>query len=533
MAAIYNATATASETTTLVVGDGTTTVSIASATYSSIADQVTAIQGGSGYSSLLFTVDVNSGGDGIAFTYKSAGAVASTPTFTGTGSTHTITNPTVGVSVATAVTGVAAEYSVTGTASETTTLVVSDGTTTISVDSATYANIAAQVSAIQASSGYDSLKFSVSSNDAGNGFKLTYKTTGLVSSTPTFTGSASSHTVNSTITGVTPVNAATTTTLQVQTDTPDGVVKAINDANTGVTATLLDTGTSSSTYRIMLSGQSGGDGIFTITSTPDLGFHDTANLLQSAQDSVIQYDGLTLNRSSNQLDDVLEGVTLNLLDTSSSAVTVSISNDKSTLKASISDMIVAYNDVTTLFDTFADPEGVDELSGSLSGDISMVGFIKEKIRAAVFGSSSTPSNDITALRHLGVTMNEFGDVKFDETTYDAAVATSYDDIVTMLTADTTNENLYTTTSKGLAQDVATILEGFTESTGIITSRETSTTKELSGHQDELVKLEKRMDVVYARYLQQFGAMETLMATLGSTKDYLTSQFETLKKAYDD
>ena len=41
-----------------------------------------------------------------------------------------------------------------------------------------------------------------------------------------------------------------------------------------------------------------------------------------------------------------------------------------------------------------------------------------------------------------------------------------------------------------------------------------------------------MERVYDRYLMQFGAMETLMATLDSTKDYLTSQFETLSKAYD-
>ena len=133
ISAIYNATATPSETTTLVVGDGATTVSVVSASYSSIADQVSAIQGGSGYGDLLFTVAVNSDNDGVAFTYKTAGSVASTPTFTGSASTHTVTNPTVGVSVLTPVTGVAAEYNVTGTASETTTLAVSDGTTTVSI----------------------------------------------------------------------------------------------------------------------------------------------------------------------------------------------------------------------------------------------------------------------------------------------------------------------------------------------------------------------------------------------------------------
>ncbi len=59
VAAVYNATAAASETTTLVVGDGTNTVSVGSATYNSIVDQVTAIQNGTGYNNLLFTVGVN------------------------------------------------------------------------------------------------------------------------------------------------------------------------------------------------------------------------------------------------------------------------------------------------------------------------------------------------------------------------------------------------------------------------------------------------------------------------------------------
>jgi flagellar capping protein FliD len=41
-----------------------------------------------------------------------------------------------------------------------------------------------------------------------------------------------------------------------------------------------------------------------------------------------------------------------------------------------------------------------------------------------------------------------------------------------------------------------------------------------------------MDSVYNRYLEQFGVMEKLMASLDSTKDYLTSQLETLSKVYE-
>ena len=530
--AVYNATATASETTTLVVGDGTNTVTVGSATYNSIADQVTAIQNGAGYNDLLFTVGVNSDGDGIAFTYKSAGSVASTPTFTGTGSTHTITNPTIGISVATSVTGVAAEYNFTGTASETTTLVVGDGTSSVSVASATYANIAAQVTAIQSASGYENLKFTVTANDAGNGFKFTYKSTGAVTSAPTMTGTGSSHSVSVLTAGVTAVNAPTTTIIGVNTDTPSGIVSAINSANTGVIATLVDTGLGSNSYKIVLSGQSGGNGVFTLASSPDLGFHDTANLLQAAQDSIFTFEDIPMTRSSNTLTDVVEGASIDLMATSASNVRLTINNDVSTLKTNIKEMITSYNDLLSLFEEYTSVDETTDESGALSEDGSTIRFIKNRLRDAIFGESSTPSGTTSSLRDIGISVNQYGAITFTEATYDSAISSNYDDVVTMLTADTNNQNLYDVSNKGLAQDIATAIGDMTDSTGLVSVRETGGETTLAAHKNELTKLEERMEKVYDRYLLQFGAMETLMATLDSTKDYLTAQFETLSKAYD-
>ena len=532
VAAVYSATVTAAETTTLVVGDGTTTVSVGSATYTSIDQQVAAIQGGTGYSSLLFTVAKNAAGNAIEFTYKAAGSVASTPTFTGSGSTHTITNPTVGVSVATPVTGVAAVYNVTATASETTALTASDGSNSITVASATYNSIADQVTAMQGATGYNDLLFTISANDAGNGFKFTYKTTGAVTTAPTLTGS-SSHTVGTTTTGVTAVNSATTTTINVATDTPAGVVSAINAAKTGVTATLVDTGTGTNTYRIVLSGATGSDGVFNVTSTPDLGFHDVANSLQTAQDSIMEFEGLSITRSSNEISDVIDGATINLIATTSSAVRLNITNDKSTLKTNIQSMVDTYNDLNNLFTTFTSTSSEDELGNALGDDTSMVRFLKDQIRTAIFADSSTKSGNINAMRDLGISVDKSGTMTFTSTTYDAAILSSYNDIVTMLTADTSNESLFTTTNKGLAQDIATALGNFTDSDGIVTTRSTNATSDLADHKEELAELETRMESVYQRYLTQFTAMESLMASMDATKDYLTGQLESLSKAYDD
>ena len=532
VAAVYSATVTPSETTTLVVGDGTTTVSVASATYSTIDEQVAAIQSANNYGNLLFTVAKNIAGDAIEFTYKTAGSVASTPTFTGSGSTHTITNPTVGVSVATPVTGVAAVYNVTATASETTALTASDGTNSITVASATYNSIADQVTAMQSATGYSDLAFTISANDAGNGFKFTYKTTGAITTAPTLTGS-STHTVSATTTGVTAVNAPTTTTINVATDTPAGVVSAINAAKTGVTATLVDTGTGTNTYRIVLSGATGSDGVFTVTSTPDLGFHDVANSLQTAQDSIIEFEGLSITRSSNEISDIIDGATINLVATTSSDVRLNITNDKSTLKTNLQSMVDTYNGLNNLFRTVTSTSSEDELGGSLANDTSMVRFLTDQIRTAIFADSSTKSGDIIAMRDLGISIDKSGEMTFTETTYDAAVLASYEDIVTMLTADTSNESLFTTTNKGLAQDIATTLGNFTDSDGIVTTRSEGATEDLADHKEELVELEKRMEAVYERYLAQFTAMESLMASMDATKEYLTGQLESLSKAYDN
>ena len=530
--AVYSATVTAAETTTLVVGDGTTSVTVASASYSTIDQQVSAIQGGTNYSSLLFTVGKNTAGNAIEFTYKSAGAVASTPTFTGSGSTHTVTNPTVGVSVSSPVNGVAAEYNVTATASETTALVASDGSNSVSVNSASYSSIADQVTAIQGATGYSDLLFTVGLNSAEDGFTFTYKTTAAISTAPTLTGTGSSHSVTSTITGVTPVNAATTTTINVATDTPAGIVSAINAANTGVTATLVDTGTAGNNYRIVLAGQTGSNGVFTLTSTPDLGFHDTANALQTAQDSVMNFEGLDITRSSNDISDVIDGATINLVSTTSTAVRLNITNDKSTLKTNLQGMVDTYNSLNTLFTTATSTTSESELGGSLADDTSMVRFLKDQIRTSIFADSSTKSGNISAMRDLGISVDKSGTMTFTAATYDAAVLASYDDIVTMLTADTSNESLFTTSSKGLSQDIATALEAFTDSDGIVTTRSTNATTALADHKEELTKLEARMESVYQRYLTQFTAMESLMASMDATKDYLTGQLESLSKAYD-
>jgi flagellar hook-associated protein 2 len=472
----------------------------------------------------LFGFAVN-GTDGVTFTQTTAG--------TGTLASTTGT-VTAGVTAATPITGVAAIYSSAVSASVTGALVVSDGSTTVTVASAAYTSVADQVAAIQAGSGYDDLAFTVAASN--NNIEFTYKTTGAIATAPTLSIAGSSQTVSNSTLGVTAVNSPVVTTVAISTTTPEGVVAAINEANTGVSAVLIDTGNDGTNYRIVLTGDTGSDSIFAVTSSvsDDLGFGTADNTLQAAQDAIVDFEGLTISRSSNAISDIVSGATVSLSAVTTSSVRLAIVADTGTLKANVENIVTVYNTLNDLYSSLGvvDPDSDSEVNGALAQDSALIRQLKSTIRTSLFADSSSGSGDITALRDLGISINKTGDLTFDETAYDSVIASSYSDVVKMLTANTSNQNLFDTADKGLAQDIVTVLDGLTNTNGVITTRSTNATAEVKDYQAELVALETRIEAVYQRYLGQFSAMEGMMASMNSTKDYLTGQLENLSKAYD-
>ena len=86
--AVYNASAgtLANYSGDTVISDGTNSITVTHATAPADLDAlVTAIQAATGYSDLLFEVAANSDGTSLDFTYKTAGAVSTAPTFTQAG----------------------------------------------------------------------------------------------------------------------------------------------------------------------------------------------------------------------------------------------------------------------------------------------------------------------------------------------------------------------------------------------------------------------------------------------------------------
>jgi flagellar hook-associated protein 2 len=67
------------------------------------------------------------------------------------------------------------------------------------------------------------------------------------------------------------------------------------------------------------------------------------------------------------------------------------------------------------------------------------------------------------------------------------------------------------------------------SNGTLTLRTNSLTKQISKLEKDLDDLDARMEKVSARYTAQFTAMDTVVAKMQSTSDYLSQQISALNK----
>jgi flagellar hook-associated protein 2 len=240
-------------------------------------------------------------------------------------------------------------------------------------------------------------------------------------------------------------------------DTPQDIVNAINaSTSSGVKAQLVYTGDPSGPpYQIVLTGTQGAANSFTLTTnygagtgSPGLSFGSNSSN-QTAADALVKVDGVTFSRSSNTLTDVIPGVTLNLKATTSSAASLDLTRDNTTIKDKITALVSAYNDAVTIFGEVSDPKSTLATYGAtLVGD-STVRSLKSQLRSMMTGPSSTPGGSVGALWQLGISIDQTGVMSVDSTKLDTALTNNYDDVVKAFTGNQNGLTIY----RGYGQEI--------------------------------------------------------------------------------
>lgn len=311
---------------------------------------------------------------------------------------------------------------------------------------------------------------------------------------------------------------------------------AINAANAGVNASILYDG---SQYRLMINGETSGinqgiaitvsgDGSGTDTDSSglsQLAFNGTtANLSQvrAPMDAALSINGLSLTATSNSVSNVVDGVTLNLSELTSTSVSVSVSSDTATLKSYVDDFVTAYNTYLVAQKELTAYDATTGDSGSLQGDAmerTMVSQLRELIAEEVTGLTGT----ISTLTDLGITVQDDGTLLSDETTLDQALQTNLTDVEEFFLGAT----VAGVAVSGFATKLDTLLDSFLDTDGLLVTKLSSLDDRLTDIEEDRDLYTRRMDALEARYFSQFNAMDTLLGQITSTGDMLQTQLDAL------
>lgn len=168
-----------------------------------------------------------------------------------------------------------------------------------------------------------------------------------------------------------------TTTVQVDSNnnTLRGLRDAINNANTNVTASIVQDGDSS--YRLLISSkQTGTANALTVTSAPSGGTNPTFSDLQTAQDAKVTLgsgaNAINIVRSTNTIKDLVPGVTLNLAsEAPNTPVTVTVAQDTSKIQDAVQKLVDQYNNASDFLNQQFSFNSDTQQGGTLLGNFTL------------------------------------------------------------------------------------------------------------------------------------------------------------------
>ncbi len=246
----------------------------------------------------------------------------------------------------------------------------------------------------------------------------------------------------------------TTISIDGSNNSLQGVRDAINDADIGVSASIVNDG---SGYRLLLSSESSGEDNSIQVSVTDTGdgndtdavglsafaFNGTAtNLSQTvaAQDALFSVNGLPISSAENTARGVIDGVDITLKGlTQATPVTLSVNEDTAGVKATIQSFVDGFNAFQQATRGLTAYDAASNTAGALQGD-SSVRAISAQLRQVIGGVVAGSSGALSSLSQLGITTARDGSLEVDETALDAALAGNFDEVISVFAAVGTPSN---------------------------------------------------------------------------------------------
>ena len=282
-----------------------------------------------------------------------------------------------------------------------------------------------------------------------------------------------------------------------------GVSATLVRGDAGDVLVLASTATGSA-GRLTVSA-SGGDGGLSALATSG----GTMTVADPGNDALVLVDGIARTSSSNRIDDLIDGVTLELTKAKpGEAFALELKSDPSTLKASLLGLVSAYNTALSQLRTQSAAGSETAPGAALSGDAAPRG-ITQSLRGLV-------SQNYAELAGLGLKTKVDGSLSVDGATFDKAVADDPQAVQRLLGDEGT-----------LRQPLTDALKSWLGKDGMISDRTEALQTRMDRLGNDRRALDLRMEKVQANYLRQFTALDAMVAQMSSVSSFLSQQLARL------
>ena len=239
-------------------------------------------------------------------------------------------------------------------------------------------------------------------------------------------------------------------------------------------------------------------------------------------DAEFTLNGILVTRSSNDVDDALEGLSFTLMATQSEAeapVTLTISRNQSSIKEQIENFVNSYNESMKYLNEKSKVDTTTYTRGALTGNATYMG-LKLDLRSMVVSSvEGIEDGNIKTLREIGISINRDGTLTIeDEDDLEDAITTRGDEIEDLFNSD-----------YGIAKQMDNFLDRFVKTGGsiddsanIMQRRIESIDRRIADYEERLEKEEESIRAKYVELQQALTLLNNQQSIINQSLSYMSS-----------
>lgn len=224
-------------------------------------------------------------------------------------------------------------------------------------------------------------------------------------------------------------------------------------------------------------------------------------------DAVLTLEGVfTVTRSSNSIDDAIDGITLNIKAAGSADLTVARDTDGITEQAQA--FVDAYNGLKSTIESLR--------GGTLKAENTLLS-LDRQLRTEFNTLPSGLSGSLNYLSEAGISFQKDGTLALDEEVLATALESDFDGVAQLFAND----------DQGYAYRVRSLADAMLQTNGLIDARQDGINDRIETLDSRIDLLGRRLEITEARYRAQFSALDGLVAELTKTGNFLTQQLAAL------